>query len=209
MAEAMTLETSCCEGQMSLRKTGWPDWSLPMGSRVEVVIDAAGEGVGDDQRRRHEVVGANFGVDAAFEVAIAGEDADGDERVGFDGFGDVFGQRAGVADAGGAAVADGVEAELVEVLGEAGFVVVVGDDAGAGSERGFDPGRNAEALFDGFFGQQAGGDHDGGIGGVGAAGDGGDDDGAVVEIGLDVNAEALFYGVGDVAVAVGFACCVR
>ena len=41
---------------------------------VEVEVDAAGEGVGDDQRRRHEVVGANFGVDAAFEVAIAGED---------------------------------------------------------------------------------------------------------------------------------------
>ena len=108
----------------------------------EVVVDVAGERVGDDERRGHEVVGADLGVDAAFEVAIAAEHADGDEAVGFDGVGDVGGQRAGVADAGGAAVADGVEAELVEVLREAGFVVVVGDDAGAGRERGLDPGRD-------------------------------------------------------------------
>ena len=114
---------------------------LAEGVGVEVVADVAGERVGDDQRRRHEVIGADFGGDAAFEVAIAGEDGDGDERVVFDGFGDVGGQRAGVADTGGAAVADGVEAELVEILGEAGLVVVVGDDAGAGGEGGLDPGR--------------------------------------------------------------------
>ena len=51
----------------------------------EVVADVAGEGVGDDQRRAHEVVGADFGGDAAFEVAIAGEHGDGDEAVVFDG----------------------------------------------------------------------------------------------------------------------------
>ena len=41
---------------------------------------------------------------------------------------DLGDQRAGVADAGGAAVADQVEAELVEVRREAGLLVVVGDD---------------------------------------------------------------------------------
>ena len=40
---------------------------------AQVDIDAAGEREGYDQRRRHQVVGADFGVDAAFEVAIAGE----------------------------------------------------------------------------------------------------------------------------------------
>ncbi len=98
------------------------------------------------------------------------------------------GQWAGVADAGGAAVADDLEAERVEVGHEAGFDVVVGDDAGAGGEGGFDPGRGAEALLDGFFGEQAGGHHDVGVGGVGAGGDGGDDDGAVVEVGVGVDA---------------------
>ena len=37
-------------------------------------------------------------------------------------------QRAGVADAGGAAVADQVVAELLQVRPEAGLLVVVGDD---------------------------------------------------------------------------------
>ncbi len=58
---------------------------LAEGVVVEVVVDAAGERVGDDQRRRHEVVGAHVGVDAAFEVAIAAEHGDGDQAVLFDG----------------------------------------------------------------------------------------------------------------------------
>src|SRR5208283_5273002 len=54
---------------------------------VEVVADAAGERVGDDERRAHEVIGADIDVDAALEVAIAAEHADGDEAVVFNGFG--------------------------------------------------------------------------------------------------------------------------
>ena len=33
----------------------------------------AGDGVGDDQRRRGQIVGLDFRVDAALEVAVAGE----------------------------------------------------------------------------------------------------------------------------------------
>ena len=110
---------------------------------IEVVTDAAGERVGDDERRGHEVVGAHVDVDAALEVAIAREHADGDEAVLVDAFGHVGGERAGVADAGGAAVADDVEAQLFEIGQQAGLLVVVGDDARAGSERGLDPRRNS------------------------------------------------------------------
>ncbi len=79
---------------------------------------------------------------------------------------------------------------------QAGLDVVVGDDAGAGGERGLDPGRRAQALLDGLLGEQAGGDHDVGVGGVGAGGDGGDDDGAVVEVGVGIDAEAGLDGGG-------------
>ncbi len=113
-------------------------------------------------------------------------------------FGNVGGQGAGVADAGGAAVADDVEAELFEIGQQAGFLVVVGDDAGAGREGGLDPRRNGEAFFDGLFGEDAGGDHHGGIRCVGAAGDGGDDDRAVIEILVGIDVEALLDGGGDV-----------
>jgi hypothetical protein len=49
-------------------------------------------------------------------------------------------ERAGVADAGGAAVADGLETEFVEFLLEAGFFEVIGDHAAAGAEAGFHAG---------------------------------------------------------------------
>ncbi len=88
---------------------------------VEVDVGGAGQGIGDDQRRAGQVVGFHIGIDAAFEVAVAGEHAGDDQVVFLDGFGDRLGQRAAVADAGRAAVADGVEAELFEVLVEAGF----------------------------------------------------------------------------------------
>src|SRR5215472_1082711 len=46
---------------------------------VDVNIDASGEGVSDDQRRRHQVVRPHFRVDAALEVAIAAEHRRDDE----------------------------------------------------------------------------------------------------------------------------------
>ncbi len=162
----------------------------------EVVMDGSGERVGDHQRRAHEVVGADFGGNAAFEVAVSAEHGDGDEAVRLDRVGDVGGQRAGVADAGGAAVADHLKTKRVEVGHESGLDVVVGDDAGAGGERGFNPRRRAQALFDGLLREQAGGHHDVGVRGVGAGGDRRDDYRAVVEVGLGVDAEAGFDAGG-------------
>ena len=48
-------------------------------------------------------------------------------------------QRAGVADAGGAPVADQAEPELLQVRGQPRPVVVVGDHPGAGRQRGLHP----------------------------------------------------------------------
>ena len=48
-----------------------------LGGQVEV--DAAGERVGDDQRRRGEVVRLHLRVDARLEVAVAGEDGADDQ----------------------------------------------------------------------------------------------------------------------------------
>ena len=94
MAEAIDAGDFLLRGPDVVEEDGLAGLVFADGVAVEIVIDAAGEGVGDDERRRHEVVGANFGVDAAFEVAIAAEDADRDERVGFDGFRNVFRERA-------------------------------------------------------------------------------------------------------------------
>ena len=95
---------------------------------------------------------------------------------------DGFRERATVANASGATVADEMEAERVKILLQIGGLKVIGDHARAGAERGLHDGVDGEAALDGFFGEQCGGQHHAGVGGVGATGDGGDDNGAVAEI---------------------------
>ena len=88
----------------------------------DVDVHGAGERVGDAQRRRGEVVHLHVGVDAPLEVAVAGEHRDNGEVGVADDLRDLLGQGPGVADAGGAAVADEVESELLERLGQTGLV---------------------------------------------------------------------------------------
>ena len=82
----------------------------------EVDLQRAGERVGDDQRRRGEIVGAHVRIDAALEIAVAREHRRGDEIALGDRRRDRLRQRPGIADAGGAAEADEVEAERVEIV---------------------------------------------------------------------------------------------
>ncbi len=76
------------------------------------------------------------------------------------GLGDLVRERARVADAGRAAVADELEAELVERLLQVGGGEVVGDDARAGREARLDVRGRGHAACDGVAREQAGGDHD-------------------------------------------------
>ena len=101
---------------MSARYTGCA--LLVVAERLAGQIDLhrAGERVGDDQRRRGEIIGAHVRIDAALEIAVARQHRRGDEVVLGDGRRNLRRQRAGIADAGGAAEADDVEAELVERL---------------------------------------------------------------------------------------------
>ena len=147
---------------------------------LEVDVDRARERVGDDERGRGEVARAHERVDAALEVAVAREHGADGELVVAHGLGDLVRERARVADAGRAAVADELEAERVERLLQAGGREVVGDDARAGREARLDVRRGAQAARDGVAGEQAGGDHHGRVGRVGAGRDRGDHDAAVV-----------------------------
>src|SRR5262249_56760946 len=75
---------------------------------VEVDVHAPGERIGDDEWRRGEVVRLHLRVDASLEVAVARQDCARDEVALADRTRDRVGERAGVTDAGRAAVADGV-----------------------------------------------------------------------------------------------------
>ena len=130
---------SCSVGQMSFRYTGLPSVPVPSGSVVEIDVHRAGQRVGDDQRRRRQVVGAHVLLDAAFEVAVAAQHRRDDEPALAHLGGDLVGQRAAVADARRAAVADEVEAELIEIRLQAGLAQVLGDDLRARRQAGLDP----------------------------------------------------------------------
>ena len=148
----------------------------------DVEIHAARERVGDHQRRRSEIIRAALGIDAALEIAVAAEHRYGDEVIVLDGFADGFGQRAAVADAGGAAVADEVEAQRFEIGPETRLFDVIGDDFRAGREAGLHPGLRGQSALDRLLCKQPGAEHQRGIRGVRAACDCGDDHGAVGEL---------------------------
>ena len=89
------------------RYTGSP--SLPVPERLvdQVDVGRAGQGIGHDQRRAGQVVGLHQRIDAALEVAVAAEHGRGHQVALRHRRGHRIGQRAAVADAGRAAVADG------------------------------------------------------------------------------------------------------
>ncbi len=148
----------------------------------QIDLDAAGERIGHHQRRRGQPVGLDQRMHPAFEVAVAGEHRSHGEVGVLDRLLDGVEQRAGVADAGGAAIADQIEAKVVEIGRETGGIVVVGHHLGAGGERRLHPRLAHQALLGRLLGQQAGGHHDAGVGGVGAGGDGSDHHGAVLQL---------------------------
>ena len=120
----------------------------------DVDLERAGERVGDDQRRRGEIVRAHVRIDAALEVAVAGEHRAGDEVVRVDRLGDRLGQRPGIADAGRAAVADEVEAERVEMLLQPGLGEVLGHHLRARRERRLHPRLRLQPLLVRLLGEQ-------------------------------------------------------
>ena len=94
----------------------------------QIDIHVAGERIGDNERRGSEVVRAHVRVHAALEVAVARKHRGRDDVVLVDRLGELFRQRPGVADAAGAAEADQIEADAVEILLQTGLVEILGDD---------------------------------------------------------------------------------
>ena len=121
-------------------------------------------------------------MDARLEVAVAGEHRADDEVALGDRRRDLVGERARVADARRAAVADGVEAERVEVLLQPGLLVVVGHDLRARRERRLHPRLALQAALERVPREQAGGDHHLRVRRVRARRDRRDHDRAVVEL---------------------------
>src|SRR3546814_14506651 len=86
-----------------------------------------------------EEVGAYVGRHAALEIAIARKHAGRDDVVLVDRLRDRGRVRPRIADAGGAAIADEVDAERVEIVGQPGFGAICGNDLAARCDRVLEP----------------------------------------------------------------------
>ena len=157
-------------------------WRGPDRLGDHVGPDRALERISHDQRRRGEIIGAAIGRDAAFEIAVAGKHADRDQVLVIDRLADRLGERAGIADAGRAAIADKVEAKRVEIVGKPAGLEIIGDHLAAGRKAGLDPRLGHQALLARLARNEAGGDQHRRVGGVGATGDRGDHDVAVADV---------------------------
>ncbi len=113
----------------------------------KVKVHGAGESVGNHQRWARQVVHFHIGVDSTLEVAVTREHRGHSEVVVIDGLGDFIGQWPRVSNTGGAAVAHEVEAELLQVVHQPGFLVIVGDDFGSRGEGGLDPWLGLQPLL--------------------------------------------------------------
>ena len=81
----------------------------------EIDIDRPGQRIRDHQHGRRQIVGPHEWMDARFEVPVAAEDGGRHQLLLDDALGDGRRDGAGIADAGGAAVADDVEAQRLQI----------------------------------------------------------------------------------------------
>src|SRR5437660_10328021 len=88
-------------------------------------------------------------------------------------------ERAGISDTGGAAVADEIESELIEIFLQPGLVEIIRDHARARCERRFHPWIDPQSAFHRLFPEQSRRGHHTWVAWVRATGNGGDQDGAV------------------------------
>ena len=175
-------------GDLAVRRPDIPEinrLAIPaLAERIlcQIGADRPGERVRHNERRRGEVIGPHLGVDAPLEIAVARQDGADREIALIDRLRNRLRQRPGIADAGRAAIADQVEADLVEILLESGDGIVIADDLAARRETRLDPRLRLQPLLDRLFGEEAGAEHDTRVRGVRAARDRGDDDIAVMQI---------------------------
>jgi hypothetical protein len=157
---------------------------------LEIVVDGTGKGVGDDKRRRGQVVGSGVGMDSALEVSVSGKDGGGDHIVVDNGVLDLVGDISRVSNAGHTSVTSGGETKIFEVGLDSSFLEVFSDDVRSGGKRALDVRVDSQALLNGVAGKHTGLEHNIGVGGVSARGDSSDDKrslGDLVVLALVVN----------------------
>src|ERR1700719_1323701 len=95
-------------------------------------------------------------------------------------------KRSGISDTGRAAVADDIEAELIEIFLQSGLVQIIGNNAGARSKRSFHRRIDMQPALNRFLGEQTGREHHARIARIRATCDRSDQNGAMTDSTLTV-----------------------
>ena len=139
---------------------GISEGAIAQGVRVRIEIHGAGQRIGDNQRRRGQEIGLGGGVNASFKVTVTAQHGRGHQVVFRDGVADALQNGTAVSDAGGAAVADGVESQGLQVRRQAGGLQVPCNDSRTRRQAGLDVCRHPKPMLHRLLRQQAGADHD-------------------------------------------------
>jgi hypothetical protein len=138
------------------------------GFSVEIDVDGTSQGIGNNERRRSQIVGSGKRVNSSFEVSVTGKDGSSNQIALGDGFRNDGFEVTRVTDAGHATITGQSETEFIEILGDTSLGIVFSDDSRTGGQRGLDIRLNLKTLFDGILGQKTSGEHDIGVRSVGA-----------------------------------------
>ena len=123
-------------------------------------------------------------MDARFKISVPGKDRRCHEIEFGDRFFDIRMERTGISDTRGAAVADKIESELIEIFLQPGLVEIIRDHARARCERRFHRWIDPQSAFHRFFREQSCSEHHAWVARVRATGNGGDQNSAVSNLAL-------------------------
>jgi len=96
------------------------------------MVDGAGKSVGNNERRRGQVVGTSVGMDTSLEVSVSRKDSRGDQIVVDDTVLYLVRDLTRVTNAGHASISSGGETKSVKSILKSSFLVVLGNNVGAG-----------------------------------------------------------------------------
>ncbi len=155
--------------------------ALADGVLAQVDVDAPRQRKRHHQRRRHQVIGAHFRVDASLKIPVPRKHRRDHEFFLVDRLRNFRGQWSRISDARCTSVPDQMKFQLLEIGRQSSLRQVVGHDFRSGSQRSLHPRRHLQPLLDRFLRQQSCRNQHGGIRSIRARSDGGDDDAAMLQ----------------------------
>jgi hypothetical protein len=147
----------------------------------EIDVNAASQGKGNNQRRRHQEICLDALVYPRFEVSVAREDGCGHKVFIGKCLLDVGVQRSRISNAGGASVPNNIKSEFIQIRLQSSLLQIVGYHPRTRRQRCLNGGIHLHPTFHRFLREQSSPQHHTWVTGVRATGNGRDQDTTVAD----------------------------